>query len=341
MKYFKEHIDEFSKIYFDDENYILFNDGKPIREHFLTENDIEVSLDERLDCKDICDLERNNDEKELIDKTNFNVHIKIHNDLSLKIIHLNDDEKYVSFSFELDPKVEVKIIDIYTRTEIDAQILNEVLVKNRARLDYFVLTRCEGKVNFHSNFYLDKQCNVNLYSLNLNENEFKHTENVYLYDRFSKLNEYNAIVNNTKYDQEYSYNVHNLSSSCISKMYNNAICNCEAFITVNTDGIIKKGATETDLSQKIKGILLDKKSNIIANPILEIDEYDCKASHGASVGAVDDSDLFYLMSRGITRNDAIKLIVYSYIETALVMLSKDEKSKNLIKYIEKIVNKKL
>ena len=121
-------------------------------------------------------------------------------------------------------------------------------------------------------------------------------------------------------------------------MKNNAICNSDSFIIVNTDGIIKSGAIEADLNQKIKGILLDEKSNIIANPILHIDEYDCKAGHGAGVGAIDEGDLFYLMSRGIERSEATKLIVYGYIEPVLSFIKDDEE---LNKYIGDIIFKKI
>ena len=37
---------------------------------------------------------------------------------------------------------------------------------------------------------------------------------------------------------------------------------------------------------------------------LVIDEYDCMASHGASIGAIDEEELYYLMSRGLTRENS-------------------------------------
>jgi Fe-S cluster assembly protein SufD len=338
MKYFREHIDEFSKIYKESENYIIFNDGKPIRENILNEEDVEVSLDESLDPRDICEVERCDAEKKLIKNAKFNVNVKIHKPLQLKLIHLNDDEATVTFSFEIDPKIEVKIIDIYTRVDIKSHILNEILVNDRAKLDYFSFSRCEKSIEHKMNVYIDSRANVNLYNLMANEDEYRFNCNVYLFDKFSKLNQYNTLINNTKKDQEFTYKVHHLAKSSVSQMRNNAICNSDSFIVVNTDGIIKKDAIETDLNQKIKGILLDEKSNIIANPVLHIDEYDCKAGHGAGVGAIDEADLFYLMSRGIEKNDAVKLIVYGYIEPVISFVKEDEELTN---YISEIIFKKI
>ena len=48
MKYYKEHIDEFTSLFNDEENYIILNDGKPIRDNFLNEEDIEITLDDNL-----------------------------------------------------------------------------------------------------------------------------------------------------------------------------------------------------------------------------------------------------------------------------------------------------
>ena len=41
-------------------------------------------------------------------------------------------------------------------------------------------------------------------------------------------------------------------------------------------------------------------NQLITNPILEIDEYDVVAGHGASVGDVSQEEIYYLMSRGLT-----------------------------------------
>ena len=47
---------------------------------------------------------------------------------------------------------------------------------------------------------------------------------------------------------------------------------------------------------------------------LEIDEYDVIASHGASIGAIDDEELYYLMSRGLTEDKAKELLIMGFID---------------------------
>jgi len=64
-------------------------------------------------------------------------------------------------------------------------------------------------------------------------------------------------------------------------------------------------------------LLIGKDAKIDAIPALEIAANDVKAFHGATVGAIDDEHIFYLMSRGIERDAAEKLIALGFFEPAL------------------------
>ncbi len=66
-------------------------------------------------------------------------------------------------------------------------------------------------------------------------------------------------------------------------------------------------------SQLSRGIVMDNTSTVTAKPILLIDEYDCFANHGASIGKMSDEDLFYLMSRGLTKDEAFLLILQGMV----------------------------
>lgn len=85
---------------------------------------------------------------------------------------------------------------------------------------------------------------------------------------------------------------------------------------VYVDGLIKiaKGAENSDSFLAIKLLMLDEKSMAIAEPRLEIENNMVKASHSASVGLVDEEQIRYLLSRGIERNEAEKLIVKGFLE---------------------------
>jgi Fe-S cluster assembly protein SufD len=73
----------------------------------------------------------------------------------------------------------------------------------------------------------------------------------------------------------------------------------------------------SDASLRDDTLLIGKHAKIDAIPALEIAANDVKAFHGATVGAIDDEHIFYLMSRGIEREAAEKLIALGFFEPAL------------------------
>ena len=88
----------------------------------------------------------------------------------------------------------------------------------------------------------------------------------------------------------------------------------------NAIGKIEKGATRANAEQESRVLMLSGNARGDANPILLIDEDDVTAGHAASVGRVDEMQLYYLMSRGITREDAERLIIHGFLEPVVDLL---------------------
>jgi Fe-S cluster assembly protein SufD len=76
---------------------------------------------------------------------------------------------------------------------------------------------------------------------------------------------------------------------------------------------ISKQAQETDSFLAMKVLLLDNKSSAVAIPELSILANTVKASHSASVGKIDEEQLFYLKSRGIKENEAKNVIIKGFM----------------------------
>jgi Fe-S cluster assembly scaffold protein SufB len=78
---------------------------------------------------------------------------------------------------------------------------------------------------------------------------------------------------------------------------------------------IDKSGSGTDSFLGEYGMNLSKKARAVAIPSLEIDQPDCRrVAHSSSVGPIDESQLFYLESRGIPPDDARKFIVLGFLE---------------------------
>lgn len=80
---------------------------------------------------------------------------------------------------------------------------------------------------------------------------------------------------------------------------------------------VDPGAQLTDAYQTNRNLLLSEDSSATTLPNLEIEADDVRCSHGATVGQVDENMLFYLMSRGISRQQAERLLVFGFFEEVL------------------------
>jgi Fe-S cluster assembly protein SufD len=76
---------------------------------------------------------------------------------------------------------------------------------------------------------------------------------------------------------------------------------------------VEPGAQKTDAYQTNRNLILGTDDAMaVSLPRLEIQADDVKCSHGSTTGQVDEVELFYLMSRGIPRREAEKLVVFGF-----------------------------
>jgi len=76
---------------------------------------------------------------------------------------------------------------------------------------------------------------------------------------------------------------------------------------------VAKDAANCKTYMKCNGLLLDKESRSDALPKLEIKNSDVEAAHEATVGKIGEEEIFYLMSRGLTEDQAVKMIVSGFV----------------------------
>ena len=75
---------------------------------------------------------------------------------------------------------------------------------------------------------------------------------------------------------------------------------------------VARGANGTDAEQSVRAMLLDRTATANAKPELEIFADDVKCTHGATVGRIDETALFYLKSRGVGATLARQLLMYAF-----------------------------
>lgn len=83
---------------------------------------------------------------------------------------------------------------------------------------------------------------------------------------------------------------------------------------------VQPAAVQTDTHQSLRSLLLSSGAEAIARPQLEILTDAVKASHGATIGTLDQQMLFYLLSRGLDRNMAQSLLKWAFLQEVVAKI---------------------
>jgi Fe-S cluster assembly protein SufD len=83
---------------------------------------------------------------------------------------------------------------------------------------------------------------------------------------------------------------------------------------------VKDIAQKTNAYQLSKALLLSDNSEFNSKPELEIYADDVKCSHGATSGSLDEDSIYYLMTRGLSRKESVKLLINGFLNEVVNMI---------------------
>ncbi len=113
------------------------------------------------------------------------------------------------------------------------------------------------------------------------------------------------------------------------------ILNDEAKGVFNGKIFVRQDAQKTNAFQSNKNILCSESASINTKPQLEIWADDVKCSHGATTGFLEKEDIFYLRSRGISKQKAHLLLLISFVEETLIAIQEKGLKNFLLKKVKK------
>ncbi|WP_171168079.1 SufD family Fe-S cluster assembly protein [Ruegeria sp. HKCCA0370] len=98
--------------------------------------------------------------------------------------------------------------------------------------------------------------------------------------------------------------------------------------------LVKEGAQKTDGYQISQSLLLDDDSQFLAKPELEIYADDVACSHGSTSGAIDETALFYLRSRGVPVKDATNMLTLAFLAEAVDEIEDSALAEEIVSRLE-------
>lgn len=287
-----------------DDFYIIFLNGNVIENNINSNIKINKSTSNLMDPK-------------ISNEQNF-IHIAISQDTKLKIFHIINEEGSFTQEIEVTNQNNITIYE-YLLNTTKCSFNSNLIASNNSTINYFSIK--EGLSNSPLDYkivsHLFNDSKITLHNLNANRNVVNEYIGGELLQSGSEYYVYAVDINTSKDKHQLDAVAHHKCGNSLSRFTCFGMVNNNSHSVINTNGFIYKHASMSDMNHKIKGIILDPKSTITANPILEIDDFDVVAGHGASVGDISQEDIYYLMSRGLTYEESRKLILSSLISPIL------------------------
>ncbi|CAI3930353.1 Fe-S cluster assembly protein SufD [Commensalibacter papalotli (ex Botero et al. 2024)] len=245
---------------------------------------------------------------------------------TILLIHLGygDQSGLASFHYRLN-------------IELQEQSQLSVIEMNAGSGEYFTNPVCEVKVGSGANFEYNKLVNSSLESFNCSN----------LYVTLADHAKYRQflISKGAKFSRQEVYmdlqgewcnasfqavqNLHDRQHADITTVFSHLVPHCQSdqnvknILSDQSHGVfqgkvfVHQKAQKTNAQQQNQALLLSDQAEINTKPELEIYADDVKCSHGATVGALDEDQLFFLMARGIPYDQAREILINAFVAQAV------------------------
>ena len=240
----------------------------------------------------------------------------------LIIYHINNDKvskKAINqkIDFVLENDSSLKIINIFNEKSENnfINIYNKfILGKNSILKNYKIDLKTNSNIKYlYDDIELDRNSISENFILSLGSRFIKNEINCNLNDEYSSAF-INGIINlKNNHHHEIKTNINHLAENTKSYQLIKSVLDDNSKGVYQGKIFVDPSAQKTDGYQLSKAILLSENSEFNAKPELEIYADDVKCSHGSTSGSLDEEAIFYLMSRGIAKNDAYKLLINGFL----------------------------
>lgn len=273
---------------------------------------------------------------------------------------------YVPDGVEVEKSIQ--LINIVNRDEkMMINSRNLIILGKNSKLSFL---HCDDSVNHNPGFintlteiYIGENACLDLYKLQNINNETALLNNTFIKQERNSRSKVNVISLNggiirNELNVEFSGEGADADLNGIYLMdheqhidnqvfVNHAVPNCnssELFKGVLDDSAsgvfngyiyVARDAQNTNAFQRNNNILMKSTAKIDTQPFLEIYADDVKCSHGATVGQLDEEALFYMMQRGISRQDAYLLLMYAFTAEVTGKISIEALQSNIEDMIKK------
>ncbi len=264
----------------------------------------------------------------------------------IQAVFLHDDEETTLFNHVLivaEDNSSVTYVENYIST-VEAKdnvfnLVTEVIAKSNASVQYGAVDHLDKGITTYVNrrgiTERDARIGWSLGLMNDGNTVSENTTN--LIGDGSSADSKSVVVGRGEQSQNFTTKIVHFGKNTVANILKRGVMKDSATTIFNGIGKIEHGASKSNAEQESRLLMLSEKARGDANPMLLIDEDDVVAGHAASVGRVDPVQLYYIMSRGISKKEAERLVIHGFLAPVVDQLPIEGVKKQLVDVIERKV----
>ena len=236
---------------------------------------------------------------------------------------------YPRIDFQVAAGARVGLIERHVSIGSDANFINSAVNVNVARdavVHHYRVQQTGARAIWFDTLTatLAENAKYHVHSVNLGAQSARSTVHVRLVGERSQIGLFNASVGGKNQVHDTFELVEHIAPNARTDQSFRGISSGRARVAFNGKIVVRKDAHGTDSRQSLRGLLAGNDAEIDVRPQLEIYTDDVRCSHGATAGKLDDNMLFYLLSRGLDRETALRLLKWAFLEDVVAKIEVPE-----------------
>ena len=214
----------------------------------------------------------------------------------------------------VDENSQVEIIEKYHSLNENNVLVNtvtEIYADKKSIVKHYKIQNDNNTSSLIDNTFVSQEhsSSYNLHTFSFGGELVRNNLNIFQNDERIESSIKGITIIDENQHVDHNTLIHHRKPNCNSYQDYKGIFGGKSVGVFNGRVLVEKEAQKTNAFQSNNNIILSDKSKVNTKPQLEIWADDVKCSHGCTVGQMDDDAIFYLMSRGLSEEEAHHMII--------------------------------
>lgn len=203
-----------------------------------------------------------------------------------------------------------------------ANIYRTIELNDDSQLQWLTLqqTGKDFAVLQHNHIFQQQSARCDQRHVDLGGRLARHETRVNLEQKAADYRYHGLLLGQQRQHHDHHLQVNHIATQCRSEQSYRTVLGGHARGVVHTAATVAAGADGSDVQQNTASMLLSHNAEMDTQPQLVIHADEVVASHGATIGQLDDDALFYLRSRGIPHDQAKQMLLAGFVQSVIEVI---------------------